>query len=353
MIDFRYHLVSIIAIFFALAAGIVLGAGPLSDTIDDTLTDQTSDLREDNRRLREQLETANEEQAYQEAFVNEITPRLVSDQLEGERVAVIALPGASEDTVEEVSEALERAGAEADLTVSIEPAWTDPDSEPVLDQLATEMVSSGTELGAGNGFDRGAAVLAAALLSRSPENGEADAPARTVDTMVVTAYEEAGMIQLGHDASTTPTMAVAVAGPVSGDDADERLSRLLKLTDELRANSDGVVVGGPPATAQNGLVAALRGADVEDDADEVSTVDVIDLPTGRVAAVFALAEQQRGGSGHYGIVGDTDGALPPVQDSDAEDDDEDPGTDDGSDSDDEDPEDPEDVEDEADEAGNN
>ncbi|NIS33816.1 MAG: copper transporter, partial [Actinobacteria bacterium] len=31
MIDFRYHLVSIIAVFFALAVGIVLGAGPLGD----------------------------------------------------------------------------------------------------------------------------------------------------------------------------------------------------------------------------------------------------------------------------------------------------------------------------------
>jgi hypothetical protein len=343
VIDFRYHLVSIIAIFFALAAGIVLGAGPLSDTIDDTLTDQTSDLREDNRRLREQLETANEEQAYQEAFVQEITPRLVSDQLEGERVAVIALPGASEDIVEEVGEALERAGAEADLTVSIEPAWTDPDSEPVLDQLATELVSTGTELGTGNGFDRGAAVLAAALLSRSPENGEVDGPARTVDTTVITAYEEAGLIQLGQDASTTPTMAVAVAGPVSGDDADERLSRLVKLTDELRSNSDGVVVGGPPGTAETGLVSVLRAGD---EGEEISTVDVIDLPTGRVAAVFALAEQQRGGVGHYGIVGDIDGALPPVQESDQDEDtDTDTDTDDVPD--------PGDAEDESDEAGNN
>ena len=29
MIDFRYHIVSIVSIFMALAVGIVLGAGPL------------------------------------------------------------------------------------------------------------------------------------------------------------------------------------------------------------------------------------------------------------------------------------------------------------------------------------
>ncbi|HUV47611.1 MAG TPA: copper transporter, partial [Actinomycetes bacterium] len=33
MIDFRYHIVSIVAIFMALAVGIVLGSGPLKDDI--------------------------------------------------------------------------------------------------------------------------------------------------------------------------------------------------------------------------------------------------------------------------------------------------------------------------------
>ena len=35
MIDFRYHLVSLVSVFLALAVGIVLGAGPLKDTIGD------------------------------------------------------------------------------------------------------------------------------------------------------------------------------------------------------------------------------------------------------------------------------------------------------------------------------
>ena len=38
MIDFRYHLVSIVSIFLALAVGIVLGAGPLKEDLGNTLT---------------------------------------------------------------------------------------------------------------------------------------------------------------------------------------------------------------------------------------------------------------------------------------------------------------------------
>ena len=40
MIDFRYHVVSLISVFLALAVGIALGAGPLKETIGDTLTGQ-------------------------------------------------------------------------------------------------------------------------------------------------------------------------------------------------------------------------------------------------------------------------------------------------------------------------
>jgi hypothetical protein len=38
MIDFRYHLVSLVSVFIALAVGIVLGAGPLKDPISEGLS---------------------------------------------------------------------------------------------------------------------------------------------------------------------------------------------------------------------------------------------------------------------------------------------------------------------------
>ena len=51
MIDFRYHLVSLVAVFLALSVGIVLGAGPLKGKIDSgvssTLTNEVAALRAD------------------------------------------------------------------------------------------------------------------------------------------------------------------------------------------------------------------------------------------------------------------------------------------------------------------
>ena len=56
MIDFRYHLVSLISVFLALAVGIALGAGPLKETIGDTLTGQVEQLRAEKDALRAELD---------------------------------------------------------------------------------------------------------------------------------------------------------------------------------------------------------------------------------------------------------------------------------------------------------
>ena len=56
MIDFRYHIVSLISVFLALAVGIALGAGPLEETIGDTLTGQVEVLREEKDALRAELD---------------------------------------------------------------------------------------------------------------------------------------------------------------------------------------------------------------------------------------------------------------------------------------------------------
>ncbi|BDZ58322.1 hypothetical protein GCM10025872_19790 [Barrientosiimonas endolithica] len=45
MIDFRYHLVSIVAVFLALATGLVIGATSLQDQVAGTLQGQVTQLR--------------------------------------------------------------------------------------------------------------------------------------------------------------------------------------------------------------------------------------------------------------------------------------------------------------------
>ena len=58
MIDFRYHLVSLVSVFLALAVGIVLGAGPLKEPIGESLQSQVDALRSDRDTLRTNLDAA-------------------------------------------------------------------------------------------------------------------------------------------------------------------------------------------------------------------------------------------------------------------------------------------------------
>lgn len=340
MIDFRYHLVSIIAIFFALAAGIALGAGPLKAGVDQTLTDQTSALRDENQQLRDQIATLESTAEYRDAFVGAVTPELIDGRLADRRVVLVALPGADADQVAAIGETLGGSGAAVGATVSIDPTWTDAGSAAVLDTLASELVSSGTTLPEGDGYDRGATVLAGALLepaddapgegdtgavpepgpteeAAAPEAGPTQEPTPGAEeedaessATTLAAFGEAGLVSVEGEPTPEADLAVVVAGtPFDDEELERRNAALVTLATALDAAGSGTVLAGPPSSAgETGVVAALRADG--NAAELVSTVDVASLPSGRVAVVYALEEQVAGGSGHYGAVGTTDGPLP-------------------------------------------
>ena len=54
MINFRYHVVSLTAVFLALAIGLVVGTAALNGPVADSLKDQVQGLNRDNSNLREQ-----------------------------------------------------------------------------------------------------------------------------------------------------------------------------------------------------------------------------------------------------------------------------------------------------------
>ena len=92
MIDFRYHLVSIVSIFLALAVGIVLGAGPLKEDIGNTLTSEVTRLREDCTQLRAQLDEAEKAAQARDAFTEASNKSLLANRLQDTTVSVVVLP---------------------------------------------------------------------------------------------------------------------------------------------------------------------------------------------------------------------------------------------------------------------
>ena len=56
MINFRYHVVSLTAVFLALAVGLVLGTAALNGTVQNQISEQVNGLRNSNGQLRDQVE---------------------------------------------------------------------------------------------------------------------------------------------------------------------------------------------------------------------------------------------------------------------------------------------------------
>ena len=69
MIDFRYHIVSIVAIFLALAVGLVLGTTQLDPILTKNLKDSVHQLTADKQSLRDQLSPADQSLSHDSAFI--------------------------------------------------------------------------------------------------------------------------------------------------------------------------------------------------------------------------------------------------------------------------------------------
>ncbi|GIG40967.1 copper transporter [Cellulomonas phragmiteti] len=317
MIDFRYHIVSLISVFLALAVGIALGAGPLKETIGDTLTGQVEALRAEKEGLRTQLDETGGDLAAADAFVSASGERLLAGALTDRRVALVLLDEVPEEQVTALTERLAQAGASVSATATVNAAWTDPALATYRRTLAGTLVSYLDEPPAADAGTE--AELAEALVA-----GLVGADSATPDTLAenasslldVLAEGDRALVTFTQDVTQAADAVVVVSGtvPEAGDatptaeatpvTSEPRLA-LVRAAQRL---SEGVVVAGA-SRAGDDLVAAVRADD--DLTGTVSTVADATSVTGQVSVPLALASGIGDRPGHYGY-GDDLAALPPA-----------------------------------------
>ncbi|MEO6144254.1 MAG: copper transporter [Dermatophilaceae bacterium] len=313
MIDFRYHLVSIVSIFLALAVGIVLGAGPLKEDIGNRLTQQTSVLRDEKSALRTELDAEKRGTAARDTFAAAVAPLIAEGQLTGRIVALVVAPGTDADLVKRTTGSLVTAGAKVGSTITLTDAWTDPAKRTFRNTLANQLaVLVKAPLAANSPDQLAATVLARAIL------GGTDQSTQRVDPSASAALEglvAGDLVKVAPDQITPSSGVVFLGGTVKGSspaDADARLATYVQLVRSLDAAGKGVVVAtatnATDATVSADLVAAVRK---DTDAVKVaSTVDNTDLPMGETTLLLALAQQYSGGQGHYGLAADATAVAP-------------------------------------------
>ena len=110
MIDFRYHLISIVAVFLALGIGILMGSVVLDQSLVrhlqtqlDGIEQTNEDLRGANEDLRDQVEVA-------ENFALAARALLLPAALEGRDVVLVTFAGTDASVLDAVRAGIDEAG---------------------------------------------------------------------------------------------------------------------------------------------------------------------------------------------------------------------------------------------------
>ena len=311
MVDFRYHLVSIIAIFLALAVGIVVGTTALNGPVLDGLRRANNDLIEDKQNLQTEVGDLKSDVSAADGFAVELAPGIVRGRLDRQRVLLVTTDRTPSQLVDELTPLIRQAGGTVAGRLQLRADLLEAEQGQLLEDLVAQVVPAGVDVPAGEPVDRAAAVLAAALL-----RGAGTEPVAAQDAQAaVSAFEEADLVELTEEGqSIVPAdLVVVLTGAPPGSpvdaDAEDRTEALLRVVDALKSRSKGAVVAGPTEALRNGGALGAVRADGNLDA-RVSTVDNVDRAVGQVAVVLALQEQAAGRAGRYGGGPNVKGALP-------------------------------------------
>lgn len=329
MINFRYHVVSLTAVFLSLAVGLVLGSTVLNGPMMDALNNQLTSLGQTNQQLREQVSFLEEEANREETFAAEAAPRLLEGTLTGRRVALVVLPGA-EDHAGNVAETLELAGADLTGTIQLTDQFVQPAHYVQLLDLSHNLLPPSIESddlpANSDGVETSAALLSSVLLDRpgaepdaATEPGEDDEPAagdEQAETgvpegdrrQVLAGYAAAEYLTREDDVESAAEVVVMVAAlPFTDADAAEKNEALL-TTSEQFAQAGPLVVTSAGPSGDGNLVTEIR-SHVEL-SDAVSTVDNMLTSQGLVATGLVVADQLADRTGHYGDGDDAESLLP-------------------------------------------
>jgi len=336
VIDFRYHVVSIVAVFLALATGLVLGASLLNAPLIEQVTSANDGLIDDKEELRDELTASQARADSLQASLAALAPFALRDQLPGQSVVIVELPGVDTDITTGLTDAVRQAGGQVVGVVTLTEQWTEQSEIDVLDGLVVRLTQDGIEFpDGGDAYDRAATLLAHALVADEPGNAGAQGPgqpdpqpeatdpadpgaADSIDadavTTILQGLSEGDFVELTASPADRADLAIIV-GPAAPEEADDRLATVNEAWVSLTTALDdvgraAVLVGPASAAADLGVVQALRGDDAA--AAIVSTVDSVDEGAGLVAAVLALSAQLSGQNGHYGQVDAEGGPVPAV-----------------------------------------
>jgi copper transport outer membrane protein MctB len=131
MINFRFHVVSLIAIFLALALGVVIGAGVIDRGVVDALDNRLDTVEARSERIKGDNDVLTGRNKQLQSMIGDLQPFAVAGKLKGDDLGVVAVRGVSGDQVSALVTAAQQADATVTGTLWLEDKWALKDADSV------------------------------------------------------------------------------------------------------------------------------------------------------------------------------------------------------------------------------
>ena len=302
MISLRSHAISLAAVFLALAIGVALGSGLLSNTLLAGLKDDKTQMQNQINGLTDEKNVLNEKLGAANDFDAQMSPRIIRDALKAKSVVMFRTPDADDDDVTALSRLVGQAGGVVTGTIALTKEFVDANSsEKLLSVVNSPIVPAGRQLSTTSvdqGSQAGDLLGMAMLTGKDPAAAPVDDAQRDA---VLAALRDTGFLTYGTERIGPADTALIVTGGGLADDAGNQGSTVARLAAGLAPHGAGTLLAGRDGSATGtGAVAVVRSdASL---ANAVATVDDVERSSGRITAVLGLQEMVDGGRpGQYGI----------------------------------------------------
>ena len=308
MITLRYHIVSITAVFLALAVGVVLGSTAISGRLLSGLSDEKNSLAQQVNDLQNDRNALNAKLTEADKFAASVGPLAVKDRLTDRTVVLVTTSDARPSDRDALSGLLKSAGATVTGEIQLTDAFTDPSRGDQLRDLVARLQPAGSQLPTAADPGTRAGGLFGTLLLLNPSSNQ---PQSTPDeaASALAGLSNAGFVKATSGVKPAQLAIVLTGGAAIGDSAADRAATVARFATQLDRSGAGVVLAGANGSANGtGAIGVVRA---DTNATSVlSTVDNSDTPAGQVVVVMALREQLEGRSGRYGVAGNAEASSP-------------------------------------------
>ena len=301
MIDFRYHLISIVAVLLALSIGVVLGSGLVGEPLLEDIKSNVATLEKQLDERRAEIAALDSQISGHRQFAEEAAPYLLDGVLRATNVVLVEIDGVDGGVVRDMRESIGQAGGTVVTRIEINERvvledQTDRDSlaltlnSLVQDEPDVLRIELARTLGE---------MMAAAASDGRSGGSSATAAVNNLDSLLERlSTDDYITVETADEGRTVPLDAAFVIIGGADEEAPYDVGAFVTELSRAATSTTSPLLVSETGSSEWGMVLSIL--DDGEVRERVATATGVDDPVGRVATVLGLARAIDGEPDHYG-----------------------------------------------------